>query len=292
MDATFALRVGIAFVVGGLAVATFTTIAERRGSRLGGLLLSFPVKVVVSLLLIGLNEGAAFAAEAAGAVPLGIGVNVVFLAATALLARRASPEMALAGGIACWLVAGVLAVTLAPQTAAFGILAWLAIAVLSLVLLDRLPGVRGDRRSKRDPGKFGVPALLVRAAAAGSVVAASVLLARVGGPLIGGLASVFPSGWLTTMLLLVRRHGPEFTAATVRVMVAGSAAPALFGVACALLIAPLGVVLGLLAGLGVAGAASGSVAWALAVRDAPPPAENAEAAAGSAISGAPRIARR
>src|SRR5205823_3364549 len=68
----FVLRVALSVVLGGLAVALFTTAAERLGSRVGGLLLSFPVKVTIAIFLIGLNEGAPFAARAAVEVPAGI----------------------------------------------------------------------------------------------------------------------------------------------------------------------------------------------------------------------------
>ena len=287
MDVAFALRVAIAFVIGGLAVAAFTEVAERRGSRLGGLLLSFPVKVVVSLLLIALNEGDAFAAEAAAATPAGIGVNLVLLIATALLARRLPAWPALMGGVAIWLAAATALVLFEPGSPFVGFALWGAFVTVGLVLLDRVPGVHGDRRSKRDPGKFGIPGLLTRAAAAGTVVAGAVVLARVSGPLVGGLASVFPSGWLTTRYLLVRRHGPEFTAATTRVMVAGSVAPALFGVVAALAIAPLGIWLGLVAGLAAAATASGAAAALLAWRD-----RSRGASARSDISHPRRMARR
>lgn len=287
MDVAFALRVAVAFVVGGLAVATFTEVAERRGSRLGGLLLSFPVKVVVSLVLIALNEGDGFAAEAAAATPAGIGVNLVLLTATALLARRLAPWPALLAGVLVWLAAATALVLYEPETALVGLFLWAGFAGAGVWLLDRVPGVHGDRRSKRDPGKFGIPGLLTRAAAAGTVVAGAVVLARVSGPLVGGLASVFPSGWLTTMYLLVRRHGPEFTAATTRVMVAGSAAPAAFGVVAAASIAQLGIWLGVLAGLAAAATASGVAAALLAWRD-----RSRGSPARSDISPSARMARR
>ena len=264
VDGAFWLRLALSFVLGGLAVAVFTTIAERRGSRLGGLLLSFPVKVVVSLVLIGLNEGVAFAAAASAAVPAGIGVNLVLLAATALLAQRLAPTRALVGGIAIWGVAAALVVW-RPVPGGFASMALWGVAVLvGLLLVGRIPGVRGDRRGAKRDARMGLSGMLARAAGAGSIVALAVLLARVGGPVLGGLASVFPSGWLTTMFLLVRHHGPSFTAATTRVMIAGSLAPALFGLVAWLALPSAGLVGGLLLGLAAAGAASLLVGWTLA----------------------------
>lgn len=266
MDA-FVLRVALSVVLGGLAVAVFTTAAERVGSRVGGLLLSFPVKVTIAMVLIGLNEGAGFAARAAVQIPGGLGVNVVFLAATALLMRRFAPWPALVGALSVWLLAGLLAVLRPAGSLLEAVLYWLAPAALALVLLHGVAGIRGDRRAKA-VDRFGWWGLLSRAAGAGAIVGLSLVLARYGGPVLGGLASVFPSGWITTMLILTRQHGADFTAATVRVMIAGSVAPVLFGVMVALLYPAWGIALGSLAAVGVAALASVAVMGALRWRDA------------------------
>lgn len=267
MDA-FALRLLLSFVLGGATVALFTSIAERRGSRLGGLLLSFPVKVVISLVLIALNEGVAFAAEAAVAVPAGMAVNIVFLAGTALLVRRLRPWPAIVSALALWLLAGLFVVLVPASHPGISLAYWALAAGAALGLLSRVPGLRGDRRAKRDPGGFGLAGLLARAAGAGAVVALSVVIAHYGGPVLGGLAAVFPSGWITTMVILTRKHGPDFTGATTRVMIAGSAAPAAFGLGVAFLYPVLGVLFGTLVSILAAAAVSLSVGWALSRRDA------------------------
>lgn len=259
----FWLRVVLSFSLGGLAVALFTTAAERLGSRVGGLLLSFPVKVTIALVLIGLNEGVDVASEAAGATPLGLGVNLVFLAATALFVRRLDPWPALAAAIAVWLAVGLLAILLVPARAPWVALAWILPATVALLVVPRAPGVRPRRR---EGDTFGVPGLLARAAGAGTIVALSVVLARYGGPVFGGLAAVFPSGWITTMVILTRHHGPDFTAATVRVMVAGSLAPVAFGLAVWRLYPTLGVLGGTLASMAIALVASLCVAVFLRLR--------------------------
>ncbi|HUR69417.1 MAG TPA: DUF3147 family protein [Candidatus Thermoplasmatota archaeon] len=259
MDA-FWLRVALSFVLGGLAVALFTTAAERMGSRVGGLLLSFPVKVTIAMVLIGLNEGADVSAHAATAIPLGIGINLVFLAATAVTVRRAEPWPAMMAALGVWLVAGIAAILFLPQGILWSLAAWVVPTAIALWLLRRAPHAKPRERKG---ARFGLLGLLSRAAGAGTIVALAVVLARIGGPLLGGLASVFPSGWMTTMVILTRHHGPDFTAATVRVMVAGSAAPVVFGIVVWLAYPAWGVWLGSLAAIGAALVVSLSVAGAL-----------------------------
>lgn len=256
----FLLRVALSFALGGLAVALFTTAAERLGSHVGGLLLSFPVKVTIALVLIAMNEGVDVASQAAGAVPLGLGINLVFLMATALLVRRYAPWPAMIGALGIWLVVGIVGVLWVPGVAPWDVLAFLVPYAIGLAILPRHAGAKPR---KREGDVFGVAGMLTRAAGAGTIVALAVVLARVGGPLLGGLASVFPSGWITTMVILTREHGPEFTGATVRVMVAGSVAPVGFGLSVWWLYPTIGVLGGTLAALGVALALSLLVGWTL-----------------------------
>jgi hypothetical protein len=172
------------------------------------------------------------------------------------------------GALALWLAAGVWVVTHPATTLAASVLTWVATATVSLAVLAFVPNARGERKPTKAVDTFGWRGLLSRAAGAGAIVGLSVVLARVAGPVLGGLASVFPSGWITTMVILTRNHGADFTGATVRVMIAGSLAPVLFGVVCALAFPAWGVVLGTLAGIGVALLASGGVMLALRAIDA------------------------
>ena len=262
MDA-FALRLVLSFLLGGATVALFTTIAERAGSRLGGLLLSFPVKVTISLVFIALTEGVAFASDAAISVPAGMGVNVVFLGATALLVQRMRPWPAMIGALAAWAVAGLAVVLWLPHSMAWSLAAWLAPTLAVLFLLRK---ARGDRKATT-VRPFSWLDLASRAAGAGTVVALSIVIAHYAGPILGGLATVFPSGWITTMVILTRHHGPAFTAATVRVMTAGSVAPVVFGLSVALLDPEWGVLGGTVGAMGFAGVGSLTVGLGLRARD-------------------------
>jgi hypothetical protein len=247
-------RLALSFLVGGGTVAAFTTIAERGNPRVGGLLLSFPVKVTVSLVLIALNEGVAFAAQSATATPAGMAANVVFIAATALLVRRLAPWPAIAAALALWAAAGLAIVLWLPAGLAWSFPLWALSAVVALLLLARLPRVHAAPPAR--PAPLSWWKLAGRAAGAGAVVAGSIVVAHYGGPILGGLASVFPSGFITTMVILTRKRGADFTGATVRVMVAGTAAPALFGVAIAFAYPALGILWGTLACLAFAACVS------------------------------------
>ena len=58
MDYTFWYKLLLSFLVGGCWVTLTTIIAEKFGSKIGGLLGGLPSTIVVSLLFIGLTQNA------------------------------------------------------------------------------------------------------------------------------------------------------------------------------------------------------------------------------------------
>src|SRR5581483_10278671 len=172
----------LSFVVGGGTVAAFTTVAERGNPRVGCLLLSFPVKVTVALVLIALNEGVAFAARSATATPAGMAANVVFIAATALLVRRLAPWPAIAAALALWAAAGLAIVLWLPDGLLWSFPLWAVTAVAALLLLARLPRVRAAPGPAR-AAPLSWWKLVGRAVGAGVVVAGSIVVAHYGGPI-------------------------------------------------------------------------------------------------------------
>ena len=85
-------------------VATATRVAGRLGHRAGGLVGGLPVVAGPILLIYAVEQGQAFAGEAAAGAVLGIVSLVGFCLAYALAARRHSTAVALAAG---WAAFGV-----------------------------------------------------------------------------------------------------------------------------------------------------------------------------------------
>lgn len=273
MDVPFLERLALSFLVGGAAVALFTTAAERYGSRFGGLLLSFPVKVTLSLILIALQEGTGPASVSAAAVPMGMAANVLFLLATVLLLRRIERRAAIALGLLAWLAFALLSIALLPPTPAWALVAFALVGGASFLALSAIPALRGSH-TREGVRVFSAWRIVRRGLAAGLVVALTLVVARYGdvlapgfGLLLAGIMAVFPSGFFTTMVVLSRDAGPDFTGATARTMIAGSAAPVAFVLLVALTLQPWGVTGAVLAGLAVAAAVSACVGAALAAVD-------------------------
>ena len=78
----------IPFILSGFVVILITVIAERFGTKVGGIFGTLPSTLVIALIFIAVNRGTDFASEAAVVIPAELGINVIFLLVFALLVHR------------------------------------------------------------------------------------------------------------------------------------------------------------------------------------------------------------
>jgi len=109
-----------------------------------------------------------------------------------------------------------------------------------------LPAPKGKRQ-------VGPVTLLARGLLAGLAIAGAVGLAAVAGPLVSGMASVFPAIFLTSMISLWWSQGEAVQGGAVAPMMLGSSSVSAYALFAAVALPSLGMIVGSL------------VAWALAV---------------------------
>ncbi len=213
------------------AVAIAATVAvEKLGGRLGGLLGTLPTTIVPAAAGIwaASPESEAFASSM-GAVPVGMWVNVLFL----LVWREAPPR----------LPQGSLPVRLG-STVVLSLFVWTVVAVGAVVVMDRIEqqgvssvavglaaaalsmvaGLVATARPRAAPKgsrQVGVVTLLARGVLAAAAIAVAVQLASAG-PLISGMASVFPAIFLTSMVSLWWSQGESVQGGAVGPMMLGA----------------------------------------------------------------------
>lgn len=269
------------WILAGLAAAAVailaTVLIERFGGRLGGLLATLPTTIVPATVgLWGRSADAGVFADALFAVPAGMLVNALFL-----VVWRVAPR---------WLPGWSLGLRLA-AICLISLTVWGLAAAATLALLEGLradgsllavgwlttlgiaaAGAAACRGAVPAPrGSRGVPlaVLLSRGLFAGLAVGAAVWLVDVAGPMLAGLASVFPAIFLTTMVSLWLAQGEAVPAGAVGPMILGSTSVALFAMLAAHTVPALGVA----PGCGVAWLLSAGLvnwpAWALWLRRQP-----------------------
>lgn len=249
MEAGIVGKLGLSFLVGGAFVALATVLADRFGSRVGGVVGGLPSTVVVALLFIGWIRGPETAAAAATLVPLAISFTGPFFVVYAL-AAKAGLALALSLALGSWFA--LSAVTFVSGLHDFGLslLGWILISLASFWILEKVLKVRSKARPA---AAFSLRQALGRGLFGGTVILCAVLMSEVGGPFLGGIFSCFPAVFLSTLTVVHRARGPAFSVAVAKsLMVSGMINVALYGIAVRSLYPAAGVWYGTLLALAVA----------------------------------------
>lgn len=257
-DAMSSVLVG-ALVAGAVAIGV-TVAIERFGGRLGGVLGSLPTTIVpASYGFAALSDHAL--RDALCGVPAGMVVNALFLWLWRVLPPRLPPGSVarrlatmIVATLSAWLVAATAMVLGTAALAARGVPVPLTGAALTLLLVT--VGVAACRRlpdAPRGHRRVHPIALLSRGVLAAGAIAVAITLAHVAGPVVGGVASVFPAIFLTAMVSLWASQGEAVQAGAVGPILLGSSSVCAYSLTAAVFIPAMGF------------AAGAALSWGLAV---------------------------
>lgn len=238
------LQTVVPFVITALVVIVITMVAERFGTKIGGLVGTLPSAITVAYVFIALNQGVEFASRAIVVVPAEMGINILFLFVFAMLASR-SGVVALAGSLLWWAAASFILYLVGMPSIWASMVVFVAAYAIAFGVLEKVKkseSVKGRRVS------YSKRKIASRGLLAGTVVMIAVLLSNVG-EVISGLFSVFPAIFLSTMIVCVLDHDEKFVAGMAKSMVFGSFTVATFAVSLHYLFPLGGLVWGTLGSL-------------------------------------------
>jgi hypothetical protein len=233
----FLIKLALSFLVGGAFIAFTIWLSEKYGSKLGGVIIGLPSTSLMGLVFIALSSGDAVAVAAVPIMPAVSGVSSVFVALFILLHNHGW-QKALAASFLFWLLAVGLLLSLHLDSLVLSIAISVMLYAVSASYLRRFP------HRKVDVHKSSATEFLARSAFAGSMVASAVLLAKINGPLWGGVFSTFPAAFLSTLLLVSGKHGAAFMASIGRTMAFASIAAVCFSLVFYFTVIPLGLAAG------------------------------------------------
>jgi uncharacterized membrane protein (GlpM family) len=193
----FLYKLGLSFVIGGCWIALVTLIAERFGSKVGGLIGGIPSTVVVAFFFIGWTQGPDQVFEATTVFPLAFSINSWFFLVYVLFARR-SLALGLLGAVATWFSLQSVLILLEFDDFLLSVILWALILASSFVLLNNV--LRIGSRKKVDV-HYRPHQLILRAMFAGAMIAFAVVMSKVGGPILGGIFTTFPANNISTLVI-------------------------------------------------------------------------------------------
>ncbi|MFL9961362.1 hypothetical protein PQR02_09665 [Paraburkholderia sediminicola] len=209
-------------------LAALTLAARVWGPSVAGWLAGLPVVAGPIVLLLALERGPSFAAQASTASIAAIAASEAFNFAYAWSCRRVGWPLALVAGLAGWLALAVLLVHLPGSLGLAVAAACLAVAASQ----SGLPRVTVHVLAAR----VGLADLAVRMVAGALLTVAVTSLSASMGASWSGLLSVFPLLGIVLAVSAQRAHGADFVALLMRGMVIGRASfAAFFAVTAAML---------------------------------------------------------
>jgi hypothetical protein len=206
-DLQFWLNIFLAFLAGGIWIAFTTVTADRFGTRTGGFIGGLPSTIVMSLFFIGLVQGPNAASDATTIFPLSMAFSGVFLVSYALLAKRGF-LFALVISLFLWFLLSSLIIVFSIHNFLFSLAGYLIIFILSWLIFVKhlnLPSI-GIVKPHFSPVQLALRGLF-----GGLIIAFTVGISKLGGPVFGGIFAAFPAVFMSTIIITYKSNGLEFS---------------------------------------------------------------------------------
>jgi uncharacterized membrane protein (GlpM family) len=197
MTGTLALKI----VLVPALIMAITLAGRRWGQGFAGWLGSFPIVAGPVLLILALENGNAFGAQAALAALAGVAPSMVFYVVYTQLARRSRWPAVVLASLLVWFAVAALLLALQAPLWVTGLLTAASLYAAPRLMPAAAPVV------PHVPHRFELPA---RMAAGAAVTLLSSELGRLGGPAVSGFAALFPS---IGMVVASFNHAQSSTAA-------------------------------------------------------------------------------
>jgi hypothetical protein len=232
-------QVIIPFFLSALIVILIMYIAERYGTKTGGIIGTLPSTIVIAFIFIALNHGVTFAAQSVAVVPAELGINLIFLLFFALIVHR-SVLGAFLVSFLVWIMLSALLFLLHINNIYISLGIFGLSLLITFSILEHVKQIPSAQQVIVDytPRKIALRGIL-----AGIVITVAVLLSNLGATL-SGIFSVFPAIISSTMLISVKEHGPDFAAGIAKSMTIGSSSILIYATVIHILYPPSGILIG------------------------------------------------
>jgi len=211
-------QVLLSFVIAGTVIALLTLLAERFGSRVGGLIVNLPSNILITLIFITVTQGVTFMQGMVPAIPVGMLIDTFFLVVFIAL-LRVNLLVSILGSLGCWAALAFLANRIRLESLEYNVLIYMGVTILVYLFVEfswKIPAVgKSDKR-------YTTRQMAVRAIFAGGIVGSVVLLSHYVPAYLTGIVSTFPAVLFSTMVILAIARGKAFARATGKIMIISS----------------------------------------------------------------------
>ncbi len=240
-------------ILAGIVAILVTLAIEKFGGLIGGVLGTIPSTIIPAAAGVYYLDGKEALLSSMSIVPLGMMVNGLFLGVWIVLPKYVSKRknplvLTTICSIFIWAIFAYLALMIANYTTSvdmspfiLGVLGLLFLIFISIFFnIKTLPSPKGTN-------KVPLPILMARGIAAAIAIGCALILAKLGEPLVAGLASAFPAIFLTSMIALWISQGVTVPQGAAAPMMLGGASVAVYALIVMWSIPNFGIIFGSLA---------------------------------------------
>ncbi|MBN1150401.1 DUF3147 family protein [candidate division WOR-3 bacterium] len=212
------MKIAFSFFVAGFWISFTTALAERLGSKTGGLVSNLPSNILVSFVFIALAKNTNYVRNASVSVPVGMTIDTLFLVVFTLFLRFGLAT-AIISSLVLWFSAAYISCSISLHNYGLNLIIYLAVTGVSFLILEKALKIRSK---PGDLKRYSCSQIFFRAFFAGSVVSTVVALSEFLGPQSIGIIATFPAVLLSTMVILTVSRGNEFARSTAKILVLSS----------------------------------------------------------------------
>lgn len=224
----FLLQLLLTFFIGSGWIYLTVLAGLRFGSKTGGFIGGLPSTALLSFFFIGFTQSPEIASSVTTVFPIAIAISGLFLVVFAAIARHGFIS-ALFSSLFSWFLFSSVIVLFRWENFMLNLVIYAATMFFSYLMLEKHLLIRSVSK-----GKAGHPDthLVIRCMFGGFIVMLTVLIAKTGGTVLGGIFAAFPAMFIATLTISYKAHGIEFSRAMTKpLMVTGMITVAVYAVA-------------------------------------------------------------
>lgn len=218
MDSIFLAKVVISFFVAGIWIATSTYLAERFGTKIGGLITNLPSNILISLIFVALVNDINFVTKSIPAIPLGMTIDTIFLFIYIQLLPMGLLRSTILSLI-IWFALAFLAIQIKLENLIINVIIYVVLTSILFLYTHKFLHLPEQQKSDRS---YTVKQMIFRAAFAGGLVSTLVFISNYFNAYIVGIFSSFPAVLLSTMIILVVNQNIAFARSTGKILILSS----------------------------------------------------------------------
>jgi len=240
VDSFFISRVVLSFFIAGIWIAGATLLAEKLGSKLGGLFTNLPSNILISLIFVSLSNGIHYTIDSVPGIPIGMAINTFFLFVF-VLTLKYGLVLSTFVSLGSWLIIAFAASLVHLQNLWFNCLLYVIVTIGCFFVLEKIVKIPSVKKSSKQYTKTQIA---IRALFAGTIVSAIIVSSKFLNPFAFGIFSTFPALLLSTMVILVINQDKKFAQATEKILILSSSNIVLYGLAVYFTFESYGIIMG------------------------------------------------